>query len=266
MTLDDIDFAALYRQHLGLSQRRQKSPADWDRRAHKMGSKPPGGHYADTFVARMQLEDSRSVLDVGCGSGNIALLLAPHMHSVVGLDYSTGMLEQLTRNACRLGLTNITPLECAWEDDWSKVPVCDIAVASRSGMVPDLSDALAKLNAHARRRVYMTQLVGGHFIDPELISALGRPPRSLPDHLYTLGLLHAQGIYAELSTIEVPSRLAGTEDFDEFAQRVTWSLGDLSDDENARLRRWYDADPERAARGGSPMRWALVSWTPPHSS
>lgn len=262
-TLDDIDFAALYRRHLSRSQRRRKAPADWDRRAHKMGSKPPGGHYADTFVARMDLAGSRSLLDVGCGPGTIALLLAPRMHSVVGLDYSSAMLEQLMINARRLGLTNVTPLQRAWEDDWSDVPVCDIAVASRSGMVPDLAEALAKLNAHARQRVYMTQLVGGHFIDPELVVALGREPRSFPDHLYTLGLLHAQGIHAELSYIEVPSRLAGASDFDEFARRVAWSLGELSDDEHARLQRWYSADPERAARGGAPMRWALVSWTPP---
>lgn len=266
MTLNDIDFAALYRQHLAQSRRAQKSPADWDARAKRMGRMPPGGHYADTFVARMNLDGSSSVLDVGCGTGTIALLLAPRMRSVVGLDYSPGMLEQLMNNARHLGLSNVTPLLRAWEDDWSDVPVCDIVVASRSGMVPDLADALAKLNAHARRRVYMTQLVGGHFIDPDLVSALGRSPRSFPDHLYTLGLLHAQGIYAELSYIEVPSRLAGTEDFNEFAQRVAWSLGELDDRESARLRHWYDADPGRAARGGAPMRWALVSWTPPHQS
>ncbi|WP_027960379.1 methyltransferase domain-containing protein [Halomonas halodenitrificans] len=266
MTLDDIDFAQLYRQHLSQSQRQPKAPADWDRRAPRMGRKSLGGPYADTFVERMQLAGSRSVLDVGCGPGTIALLLAPHMHRVVGLDYSPGMLEQLMVNARRLGLSNVTPLECAWEDDWSEVPVCDIAVASRSGMVPDLAEALIKLNAHARHKVYMTQLVGGHFMDPELIVALGRQPRSFPDHLYTLGLLHTQGIHAELSYIEMPSRLAGASDFDEFAQRVSWSLGELDDEERARLHHWYSTDSERAARGGAPMRWALVSWTPPSPS
>lgn len=264
MPLNAIDFATLYRQHLARSERPRKEAADWDARAERMGRKPPGGLYADTFVARMNMDGNDSVLDVGCGPGTIALLLAPHAHSVVGLDFSAGMLKQLMNHAERLGLDNVTPLQCAWEDDWSDVPVCDIAVASRSGMVPDLADALAKLNTHARRRVYMTQLVGGHFIDPELISVLGRPPRSFPDHLYTLGLLHAQDIHAELSYIEIPSRLAGAEDFDEFAQRVAWSLGELDSEESARLRRWYDADPERAARGGAPMRWALVSWAPPN--
>ncbi|QEA38226.1 class I SAM-dependent methyltransferase [Pistricoccus aurantiacus] len=262
MPSNAIDFATLYRQHMARSQRPRKAPADWDARAERMDHKPPGGHYADTFVARMNLDGCSSVLDVGCGAGTIALLLAPHMTSVLGLDFSPGMLEQLMNNAKRLGLNNVTPLLRAWEDDWSDVPVCDIVVASRSGMVPDLADALAKLNAHARWRIYMTQLVGGHFIDPGLVSALGRSPRSLPDHLYTLGLLHAQGIYAELSYIELPSRLAGTSDFEEFARRVAWTLGELSDEETARLKDWYDADPQRAARGGAPMRWALVSWTP----
>lgn len=71
----------------------------------------------------------------------------------------------------------------------------DIVVASRSGMVTDLQDALAKLNAHARQRVYMTQLVGGDFIDAELIALLGRQRTSVPDYIYVANLLHAQGIH-----------------------------------------------------------------------
>lgn len=265
MTLDDIDIAELYRQHLAQCGRPPKTPADWDKRAQRMSSKQPGGYYANTLASRMNLEDCHSVLDVGCGPGSIGLLLAPRLQHVTGLDYSPKMLEQMMASAHRLGLNNVTPLLRAWEDDWHDVPVCDIAVASRSGMVPDLADALDRLNAHARQRVYMTQLVGGHFIDPELVTALGRTPRSLPDHLYTLALLHQQGIDAELSYIDVPGRLAGSEDFDDFARRVAWSLGELDADETERLRRWYNADHERAARGGAPMRWAVVSWVPPSS-
>nr|WP_299242474.1 hypothetical protein [uncultured Halomonas sp.] len=33
MTLDDIDFAALYRQHMAQSKRRLKPASDWDARA-----------------------------------------------------------------------------------------------------------------------------------------------------------------------------------------------------------------------------------------
>ncbi|ERS92081.1 methyltransferase domain-containing protein [Halomonas sp. PBN3] len=262
MTIDDIDFAALYRQHMAQSQRRPKPPSAWDARAESLGRKPLGGAYAETFISRMDLTGCRSLLDVGCGPGTIGLLLADRLEEVIGMDYSPGMLEQLEHHASRLGLDNVTPLLRAWEDDWHDVPTCDIVVASRSGMVADLQDALAKLNAHARQRVYMTQLVGGHFLDAELASLLGRRRASAPDYIYTVNLLHAQGIHPRLSHIEVPSRLAGTRDFDEFAQRVAWSLGELSAEETARLEAWYRADSRRAAAGGAPMRWALIDWEP----
>ncbi|MGC3872562.1 methyltransferase domain-containing protein [Halomonas sp. GXIMD04776] len=262
MTIDDIDFATLYRQHMAQSERRPKPASDWDARAESLGRKPLGGAYAETFISRMDLTGSRSLLDVGCGPGTIALLLADRLEQVIGMDYSPGMLEQLEHNAKRLGLDNVTPLLRAWEDDWRDVPVCDIVVASRSGMVADLADALAKLNAHARRRVYMTQLVGGDFLDAGLIALLGRQRTSVPDYIYTVNLLHTQGIHPRLSYIEVPSRLAGTQDFDEFAQRVSWSLGELNDDETSRLRAWYNFDPQRAAEGGAPLRWALIEWEP----
>lgn len=263
MTIDDIDFAALYRQHMAQSQRRPKPPSAWDARAESLGRKPLGGVYAETFISRMDLTDSRSLLDVGCGPGSIGLLLAGRLEEVIGMDYSPRMLEQFADNALRLGLDNATPLLRAWEDSWHDVPCCDVVVASRSGMVLDLQDALAKLNAHARQRVYMTQLVGGHFLDAELTSLLGRRRASAPDYIYTVNLLHAQGIHPRLSYIEVPSRLAGTRDFDEFAQRVAWSLGELSAVETARLEAWYHTDPRRAAAGGAPMRWALIDWDAP---
>jgi len=43
-----------------------------------------------------------------------------------------------------LGLDNVHPLQRAWEDDWSDVPVCGILIASRSGLVEDLDTALEK--------------------------------------------------------------------------------------------------------------------------
>ena len=51
------------------------------------------------------LGPDRDVLDLGCGSGRVALALAPHVRSVLGLDVSTGMLA-LARTR-RRGLANV---------------------------------------------------------------------------------------------------------------------------------------------------------------
>ena len=48
-----------------------------------------------SFVSKINFEGAKSLLDVGCGPGTIALEAAPHLEAVYGLDYSSGMLEFL---------------------------------------------------------------------------------------------------------------------------------------------------------------------------
>jgi SAM-dependent methyltransferase len=47
------------------------------------------------------------VLDLGCGTGAIALALAPRAKWVIGRDPSEGMLERARRRAAERGLTNV---------------------------------------------------------------------------------------------------------------------------------------------------------------
>ena len=261
LTIEDLDFARLYRNHMARSGRPPKRAEEWDARARAGGMSRMGSSgYADGFLARMDLRGARTLLDVGCGPGTICLPLAGRLARVYGLDYSEAMLDALCGEAARLGVENAVAIRRAWEDDWSDVPVCDIAVASRASNVADLDAALEKLSAHARLRVYMTHLVGGHFMDPAIADVLGRRHQGFPDYIYVLNLLHRKGIHPRVDHIQVPSRLAGTDSFEAFAVRVSWTYPDLDAAELARLRAWYDADPDRAARGGAPMRWAFIHW------
>lgn len=266
MSLDDIDFAERYRQHLRRSARPSKPPGAWDKRAVELAGKPLGGAYTDAFIRLMDLSGARSLLDIGCGPGTLCLPLAAQFERIYALDYSPGMLACLQARIDESGVDNVQPLQCAWEDDWSAVPVCDILIASRSGLVEDLDAALEKIHRHTRLRAYMTQLAGGHFIDPAIARLLGREQASVPDYIYTLNLLHQRGIHPRLDYIELPSRLAGCATFEEFAERVAWSLGPLDDAQRESLADWYHADPERARQGGAPMRWAFIGWTVPSAT
>lgn len=259
MTIAAIDFNRLYQDHLALAGRSRKDASAWDSRASGMAARALTSRYAEEFTARMDLTGARSLLDVGCGPGTIALALAPRMEQVIGLDYSAAMLEALRAQATARGLGQVRTLHRAWEDDWSDVPVCDIAVASRSTTVQDIGAALDKLNRHARLRVYLTHLVGGHFTDPAIQDVIGRRLPAAPDYIYLMNILHRRGIHPQLSYLTQESRLAGAPDFDEFARRVAWSMGDLTPDEVARLRHWY-AQATPAQREGEPMRWAFISW------
>ena len=260
MTIAAIDFGRLYSDHLAAAARKPKPASEWDTRAPEMKYKSMQNAYVDQFISHMNLTGSSTLLDVGCGPGTICLALADRLTRVIGLDYSLGMLDALMENAADCQLDNVEALHLSWDDDWSEVPECDIVVASRSTTVEDMASALAKLDAKARQRVYLTHLVGGRFVDPAVIQVLGRKLAPLPDYIYIINILHSMGIHPRLDYIENEGRLAGTANFDEFIGRVAWSLGDLTTDERSSLCAWY----ENAAPGhngiSATMRWALVSW------
>lgn len=180
-----IDFGRLYRDHLAAASPRLKPASAWDQRAANMSTRDGKFHsrYADAFIERMDFAGARSLLDVGCGPGTLCLSVADRFDRVYGLDYSLGMLDALMAGAAERGLGQIEPLHLSWEEDWTTVPECDIVIASRSTLVSDMAAALRKLDEKARLRVYLTHLVGGHFLDPEVPAVLGRRQPPLPDYI-----------------------------------------------------------------------------------
>lgn len=258
LSIDAIDFGRLYREHMARAVRREKRAADWDARAGRMSQGVFTGTYVESFVARLDLTGCETLLDVGCGPGTIALTVAPRLAHVVGLDFSQGMIDVFTENTRARGVTNATSLLRAWEDSWDDVSPCDVVVASRSSQVADLEAALLKMNAHARRRVYLTYKVGGRFLDDSVYEALGREDEPLPDYIYVLNILHRHGIHPRLDYIAGENRLRYIADFNDCVRRVEWSLGPLTSAERDRLRVYLD---QRGGRiGGEPMQWAFIWW------
>ena len=260
MLIHEIDFAEMYREHMRGSDRPHKPASAWDERAKALSSKVMQSDYTRAFLARMDLAGANTLLDVGCGPGTIGVPLATKLQAVYGLDYSAVMLECMQENAQKAGVDNVHSLLLSWTDDWAEVPVCDIVVASRSSIVPDMAEALCKMTSHARLRCYMTHLVGGHFGDASIAQLLGRQQRAFPDYIYIVNLLYGMGLHPRLDYMEFPGRLAGTANVEVFIEKVSWSFGDLSEEDNYKLRAWYEADAQRAQQGGEPMRWAMISW------
>lgn len=183
-TLYDIDFAALYKSHK-LQVGRPKSMAhQWDERAKKIEVGQLESVYSSEFLNSLDLNDSDTLLDVGCGAGVIAVQVAPKVHTVYALDYSRGMLDKLKDNATYYNTHNINILCKDWDESWAEVPVCDVVVASRSTLVDDMEAALIKLSAHAKRHVYITY-----------------PSSATPSYLYILAILHQHAKAAQLRFI-----------------------------------------------------------------
>jgi len=260
MSIFDLDFGEMYRAHMLASGRQLKAPQDWDKRAAQMKSGALATEYVKSFVSRMDLSDCRSLLDVGCGTGAIGLSVAERLDEVIGLDYSAGMLAAMMELAEERGAENVRTLRLSWDDDWSDVPVCDVAVASRSTAVRDLEAALIKLDRHARKRVYLTSKVGGYFIDPRISEVVGRKLDPVPDYIYAVNILYQMGREARVEFLSNDHRSCDVETVTEFVRRVAFSLGQLDDDQRAALHDWFKQDPERARTTGKPFRWAMISW------
>jgi hypothetical protein len=83
----------------------------------------------------------------------------------------------------------------------------------------------------------------------------------MPDYIYAVSMLRQRGIHPEVTYLNGGNRLADCENFEDLAQRVAWSLGELNERELSGLRDLYDRRGK--AIGDRPMKWALVSWDVP---
>lgn len=259
-TIDDIDFGRLYREHFAASGGREKPAEAWDARAADLSRELEGSPYVDELLRRMDFSGCRTLLDVGCGPGAVALALAPRLERVYGLDYSQGMLDAMMRHAAARGLGNVGPILRSWDEPWDDVPACDLVVASRSTLVRDMEDALARLDAKANKRVCLTGLVGGRFVSGDVLALLGRERPAYPDFIYIVNLLDRMGRLPRLDYIEAGRRIDERQGLDQLIRRVEFSLGSLSEGERQCLENWYRGDPDRAERSRPPYRWAFVSW------
>ena len=260
MNLSEIDFAQLYRERVARAGRPERPPEYWDGRVNNQGARMMDSEYVRAFIARMDFTGCETLLDVGCGPGSIALASFPRIRHAYGLDYSPIMLEVMMGHARTRGVADaVTPIRRAWDEDWSDVPECDLAVASRSTAVPDIEAAILKLNAKARRRVYLTYPVDGHLTAVEVCEAIGRPDRSLPDYLYVVGILHHLGIRPTLDYLPGENRFAKCANLDEFRAKAGDILGNLSAEEEAKLRAFWEANEARIRE--QKTTWALFGWS-----
>lgn len=82
-----------------------------------------------------------SVIDIGCGPGTYALLLAAHARWVTCLDSSAGMLDRLKETAIQGGIKNIDLWLEEWEDAFPKDKY-DLALCARSPAIGNRSGLL----------------------------------------------------------------------------------------------------------------------------
>jgi 2-polyprenyl-3-methyl-5-hydroxy-6-metoxy-1,4-benzoquinol methylase len=93
-SVSDIDFEQIWAEQIRhFSSYGQGDAAGyWDRRAQTFSNPLRTSSYTNDLLARMDLQRSYSVLDIGCGSGIMAIPLAGMVRKVTAIDISSRML------------------------------------------------------------------------------------------------------------------------------------------------------------------------------
>ena len=71
-----------------------QSAATWDNEPRRIALMKDVG---EAILREARPTKDMDILDYGCGTGLVSLLLLPHIRSVTGADNSTGMLEVLNQ-------------------------------------------------------------------------------------------------------------------------------------------------------------------------
>ena len=219
----------------------QKSASGWDKRSSTSKPVIRDDRYVQDFLGIMKPQPDWTVLDMGCGPGILALPLSRLVRRITAADFAQGVLDTLAEECKTRNISNITINNLAWEDDWLAAGIerHDVVIASRSLVPEDLREAIAKIDATARKKVLIATIVGDGPFDRRVFEAVGRPLYAGPDYICNYNLLHQMGILASVNFItQDPRRFESRADAFE---SMGWMLDSMTDSEKGRLERFVDA-------------------------
>ncbi len=263
----DIDWDKLRANALARKGWAEKGSDDWDEKARSFASRNKSSAYIDLVLSHIPLDSTYTVLDIGSGPGTLAIPLAKQVRSVTAIDFSRGMLDILEKMAHEQNVHNIDTIQCAWEDDWQQkgLQPHDIAIASRSMGVKDLTTALRKINDYGSRYVFLTDRIGSTPFEVGAFAALKRPFSPGPDYIYTLNLLYTLGIYPNVNVLTLERDV----DYSSLAEAIksySWMFHDITPEETLALENYLKGKIIRSdnnrltVRRDSPPQWALIWW------
>lgn len=95
----------------------------------------------------------KTLIDVGCGTGVKTLHLAKMCKNVTGLDLSTKMLEVMSDDARKFGISNLRIVESDWTS-FKLDQIYDIAFSTMSPAIATVED-FDKFTSAGKQRVYL---------------------------------------------------------------------------------------------------------------
>lgn len=271
-------------------RRKRDDSQFWNKRSKNFSSKDIPNPYVERFLALADIQPGESVLDMGCGTGGLAVPLALDGHPVIAADFSQGMLDEMGKRTAAADAHGIDARLVAWDDDWAAAGLTpnsvDVAFASRSIATSDMRAALAKLTAAARRRCCITLSTGcSPRMDARILAACGVRNTHGNDYQYAWNILVNDGFEPTVGYI----RSIRKDTFDSLDEACT-DFGRMIDDTidarnaasiaaaKARMRSWLQENlvanesvgeqdkkgiAEKSLRLKEPriIVWAFIAWS-----
>lgn len=245
----------------------------WNDFAPRFRKKPAPGEtdfYVEEFYRLSGIEPGDTIFDMGSGSGTLAIPFAQKGHEIYAADFSPKMLEVLKADAAELGLSDrIHTIRLDWNEDWSKrdLPVCDVAISSRSLISDDLTGCIKKLQSTASRKVALGVWTTGQYdYDKVIAEAIGYKDLDYGVFVYIMNILFEMNLMPELSYIKGTFKSRKYETFEEcVTQNIEKFPRKLTQEQCIKLEAYtrehlvqkdgmwsYDHD-------GSAL-WAIIGW------
>lgn len=260
MKIEDLDFNEMYISEKMKSSFKAKNKDAWNKKAPSMNKNVHKSIYNKQLLNLIDITNCDSLLDVGCGVGNLSLLLAEKINKITALDFSSKMLEILQKNAEEKNIKNIKTVNASWYDSWDNISKADLVLASRCMEVKDMKAALNKLNDKAKKRVVLSYKVGGSFVNENILKAIKKEVNNKPDYIYLLNILYNMGINASLNFVRSEGRNSSYEDFNSFKKSIIWSVGELDENELKALNIYYYKEVKNKEVLDDYVKWAIISW------
>jgi len=267
---EDIDWNAMWRTALlNSSFRKLRKGLDsatwWDSRAKQFGETARRSRTAGEIIAKLPLEAGLTVLDVGAGTGRLAVPIAKKVKKVTAVEPSASMLAYLKQYATEERVTNISLINKKWEEVEldADLDEHDIVIACHSLSMEDIYDALLKLHQAAKQSVFLCAFARREswltHIWPNIFN---EPYRAGPTHIYLVNALYALGIHANVEVMDVQSEREFP-DLDTAVKYATRLLS-VSDAQSDRILRGYLSEKVRQENGKLKLsqQWkrAMIWW------
>jgi len=177
----------------------------WNRRAESFNRNARDGRgelIVDRLVKLFGIDGTTTVLDIGAGTGRLAIPIAKVAKSVTAVEPSSGMMEFLKRNARQMKIENISYVQKRWGEAAAGTDIGKhhVVIACHSLSMMEIGNALAKMNELCERYACIYAFGGKRVWDftdlwPELYGEKFVPG---PSYIYLVNILYSIGINANI--------------------------------------------------------------------